>query len=97
MAYCESAWMTSGSSPGCERIASSTAMSSATWLVPDACPPLALVPSWLAHAHPIAPPGLRRQEPSVLTVITGGDSALRADSSGPVALRSAVPATDISV
>ena len=36
IAYCESAWMTSGSSPGCARTASSTAMSSAIWLVPDA-------------------------------------------------------------
>ena len=53
-------------------------MSSAIWLVPDAWPPLALVPSWLAHAQPMAPPGLRRQEPSVLTVITGRDSAVPA-------------------
>ena len=76
IAYCESAWITRGWSPGCERIASSTAMSSAIWLVPDAWPPLALEPSWLAQAHPMAPPGLRRQEPSVLTVITESDSAV---------------------
>ena len=63
--------MVRGSSPGCARTASSTAMSSAIWLVPDACPPLSCVPSWLAQAQPMAPPGLRRQEPSVLTVITG--------------------------
>ena len=36
IAYCESAWITRGSSPGCDRMASRTAMSSATWLVPDA-------------------------------------------------------------
>src|SRR3954447_16602415 len=71
LAYCESAWMHNGSSPGCDVIASSTAISSAIWLVPAATAPLPWVPSWLAHAQPIAPPGLRRQEPSVLTVITG--------------------------
>src|SRR6478609_2914514 len=81
IAYWESAWITRGSSPGWERTASRTAMSSAIWLVPDAWPPLALEPSWLAHAQPMAPPGLRRQEPSVLTVITGGDSALPARGS----------------
>ena len=83
---CASAWITRGWSPGCERIASSTAMSSAIWLVPDAWPPLALEPSWLAQAHPMAPPGLRRQEPSVLTVITESDSAVPRTVGRPAAL-----------
>src|SRR5690606_6430105 len=70
IAYCESDSMRSGSAPGCARTAWSSAVSSATWLVPLAAPPESNVPSWLIHAHPMAPPGLLRHEPSVLTVIT---------------------------
>ncbi|MNW60180.1 hypothetical protein D3C74_381440 [compost metagenome] len=76
MAYWESDSMRSGSALWWARTASSRAMSSAIWFVPEAAPPESKVPSWLIHAQPIAPPGLTRHEPSVLTVITCASSLI---------------------
>src|ERR1035437_393833 len=81
IAYCESDSISSSSAPGCAAIASSTARSSAIWLVPDTSPPEPLGPSWFTPAPPMAPPGLRRQEPSVLTMITTPDPTSAASHS----------------
>ena len=48
--------------------AMNTAVSSPIWFVPAAAPPASLLPSESSHAHPIAPRGLCRADPSVHTV-----------------------------